>query len=134
MRKKSEKNEKESEKSQGNFIINLINGKTARYDVFGENYSSPYFLFEIFILPAHPGEQASYTLTYLVPTSNLIMSDMLHHRSDLCARIVHFVHTCTYLHILIFVQIQNYWVKMYRNVQKLRPPLICTLYPLIKDL
>ena len=51
---------KNRKNSQGNFIINLINGKTARYDVFVENYSSPYksspyFLFEMFILPAHPG-------------------------------------------------------------------------------
>ena len=39
---KSEKMRKNRKNSQGNFIINLINGKTARYDVFGENYSSPY--------------------------------------------------------------------------------------------
>ena len=39
MRKNRKKDEKESKNSQGNFIINLINGKTARYDVFVENYS-----------------------------------------------------------------------------------------------
>ena len=42
LRKNRKKYEKESKNSQGNFIINLINGKTARYDVFVENYSSPY--------------------------------------------------------------------------------------------
>ena len=106
---------KNRKNSQGNFIINLINGKTARYDVFGENYSSPYFLFEIFILPAHLGEQASYTLTYLVPTSNLIMSDMLHHRSDLCGRIVHF---CTYVYILAHTYFCTYSDSLGKNVQK----------------
>ena len=42
LRKNRKKMRKNRKNSQGNFIINLINGKTARYDVFGENYSSPY--------------------------------------------------------------------------------------------
>ena len=53
---------KNRKNSQGNFIINLINRKTARYDVLGENYSSPYFyspkrkvsIKEKFILPTSP--------------------------------------------------------------------------------
>ena len=113
MRKKMRKNRKNS---QGNFIINLINGKTPRYDVFGENYSSPYFFIWNIYFACSPG-WAGFLHTYRPSTyfkSNHVRTCCTTGQTYVVGLYIF----CTYVYILAHTYFCTYSNSLGKNVQK----------------